>query len=493
MAYISPNTDIYLLRGCPCDSQYSNTLHFESPFVQEKYFKSLRKPADRYSYYLPKYTYQRHNKNIVRVGINRDYLNDINYLMFRNTSYGDKWFYAFVTAVEYVNDNASEIYYTLDVLQSWYFDYTLMPCFVEREHSDSDEVGEHILDEGLDTGEDFNFTKIDYNTADWDELAICIASTYDITGFDIFNAPVSEWKTAAYTINGIPQACGFYIIGDAGTLNDIITRFNVVGKIDGILGVSVIPRASVDTLPNDLGYNANRIKGTKSINTSFQRSYAYKYSQYTPKNNKMYVYPYNFIFLTNNNGNNEALKVEHWGNKDDPLLTFATETAISLSPEIRVSPIDYNGMQINREESITIGAYPLGSFQNDIFSTWFAQNKSKLAQSVMSAISSTAITIAGAAISGGASPAMSGTVGGLPATVATGTALSTSLQNTALSTDVNTPINFSALSGAGNYNAGPNGIRVGGNVIGIGQIASLIATATDIKVIPPAARGAIGN
>ena len=74
-------------------------------------------------------------------------------MMFRNTSYGSKWFYAFITGVEYLNDNACYITFVLDVIQTWWFDFTIRDSMVVREHSATDAIGDNILPEPVKLGE----------------------------------------------------------------------------------------------------------------------------------------------------------------------------------------------------------------------------------------------------------------------------------------------------------------------------------------------------
>ena len=76
--------------------------------------------------------------------------------MYKNTHYLNKWFYAYITKMEYENDNCTRIYIKTDVFQTWQFDLTYMKSFVEREHVNSDNIGEHTVDEGIATGEYIN-------------------------------------------------------------------------------------------------------------------------------------------------------------------------------------------------------------------------------------------------------------------------------------------------------------------------------------------------
>ena len=40
----------------------------------------------------------------------------------------------------------------LDVMQTWYFDYTMRKCFVVREHTNDDTIGNNLIEENLATG-----------------------------------------------------------------------------------------------------------------------------------------------------------------------------------------------------------------------------------------------------------------------------------------------------------------------------------------------------
>ena len=136
--YIQPTTNIKLLKDVPLDNTYTNTIYFGDVNAQTTYFANKKK------YDLNNYTYQRVNNGICLVGIEADRLYDCNYMMFQNTAFGNKWFYAFITSIAYKNNECSEIHFEIDVLQTWHFNYTIDHCFVEREHTKTDEIGEHI-------------------------------------------------------------------------------------------------------------------------------------------------------------------------------------------------------------------------------------------------------------------------------------------------------------------------------------------------------------
>lgn len=73
--------------------------------------------------------------------------------MYQNESYSDKWFYAFITNIKYVNNDMSRIEIVTDVWQTWQFDITFMNSFIEREmiNVSEDVPGSNLLPEGLET------------------------------------------------------------------------------------------------------------------------------------------------------------------------------------------------------------------------------------------------------------------------------------------------------------------------------------------------------
>ena len=57
-----------------------------------------------------------------------------NYVMYQNSHYSNKWFYAFIINMEYRADNLTYITIGTDVFQTWQFDMTFKESYVEREH-----------------------------------------------------------------------------------------------------------------------------------------------------------------------------------------------------------------------------------------------------------------------------------------------------------------------------------------------------------------------
>lgn len=103
-----------------------------------------------------------------------------NYCMYQNENYTNKWFYAFITNMQYVNDNMTEITIETDVFQTWQFNINYKKMFVEREHVNDDTIGLHTVPENVELGE-YVIDGVDY-TYEMDELIYIIQTTEYLNG-----------------------------------------------------------------------------------------------------------------------------------------------------------------------------------------------------------------------------------------------------------------------------------------------------------------------
>lgn len=237
--YIEPKTNIKILSGVPLDTTYDHTIYFNSANAQYNYFVGLQK------YNLTNYTYQRVKRGVARVGIKADNLYDCNYMMFQNTAYGNKWFYAFITAVEYVNNECAEIYFELDVMQTWFFEHEPDYCFVEREHSVTDIIGEHIEPETVATGEYvFNNYQPITNMID---MCVCIAvvDTNDATDGTLYDGIYGSAQLFVYDST------------DVQSINSKINEY--VQKPDAIIGMYMLPKMLIGSIPSNHRLNTDRV------------------------------------------------------------------------------------------------------------------------------------------------------------------------------------------------------------------------------------------
>ena len=138
----APITTVRLCRAVPLDNTYRDQLTFDNRAAQEAFF------AGKTQYSAGDLSYQREN-SMIRYPAQYDALVDCNYLCYRNPQFGDKWFYAFITNLEYESEVMTKIYFEIDAYQTYMFDINIPACFVEREHVNDDSVGANLIDEGL--------------------------------------------------------------------------------------------------------------------------------------------------------------------------------------------------------------------------------------------------------------------------------------------------------------------------------------------------------
>ena len=164
MSYVEPNSLVKIyttdVNGAPVpfDPNMENTVLFVSKEQQYNYLEVFRPIT------LTKNSYTRVGRGAIKVGFENDITSETykdkiiaavynsNYMAFKNTSFEDKWFYCFIDSVEYLNNNTVTIFFHIDVIQTYMFDWTFNQCLIEREHTVSDNYGEHTLPEGLETG-----------------------------------------------------------------------------------------------------------------------------------------------------------------------------------------------------------------------------------------------------------------------------------------------------------------------------------------------------
>lgn len=156
MSYIVPNSTVKIFRQSntgpiPFDVNYENTCYFPTLTAQLNYMNAFNPIT------IEANSYQRVNSGVIKisVGINDNNiaaLYNANYMAFKNTSFENKWFYCFIDRTEYLNNNTVTIWYHLDVIQTYMFDWNFNQCLIEREHTVTDAFGEHTLPEGLETG-----------------------------------------------------------------------------------------------------------------------------------------------------------------------------------------------------------------------------------------------------------------------------------------------------------------------------------------------------
>ena len=363
--YVLPNTNIKLLKECPLDNTYTNTLWFADKEKQTNYFLGLVKK------HFYRCSYQRQSKSM-RLEARYDDIYECNYLMYQNTGHGNKWFYAFITRIEYVNETTSEVFFEIDVMQTWMFDYTLKESFVEREHSETDNIGDNIVKEDLDIGDYVELGSLYTKTTDMD-MIICVATSIDSGGTPtsgkIFNNVYSGVAIDGYEMNSTGIA----------NLNSFLTSVNKAGMSDGILNIFMMPRQFYSTSGFPESITVDKEKTVMA-------------GGYKPRNKKLFTYPYSFLRVCNEQGIASAYHYELFS--DDTQCKFEYYGDLSPAPSVLLYPIGYKGSLKNYDEGIMMNNFPQCAWVTDSFRAYIAQNATNIGMSLASSFAN--IAFAGA-------------------------------------------------------------------------------------------------
>lgn len=420
MAYVTPQTHIYLYKNIPLPSNYEHTFYFDSKSSQDSYFESKHTTALTYT----PTTYQNITAGVIRVGINIKTVYNVNYLSFTNsetdgeTGYEKKTYYCFVTNVVYINENTTEIHYTVDVMQTYLFQYSSngnlkKKMFVDRTHipKTDDVLGANCMfnDEGLDlgiemyteilnesipdfgtvsygveayvlyTGSLVRYSQLDSDTSIPNDLTptevealeprrkfIVVKTpggkvygynnTNDAYYQNLYNLdhnlifPLSGEFFTIYRTDGSPylggEDMGSSRVGDGALgLSYFVQVLNALGKSDAIVRIILLPtnvieRKRRNTNTNVLYNDMTPVTTTIKSGTTF--------GTYTPKNNKLYVYPYNYIAIDNNENDSKVYMPQNIRSGD--ILTTGLQIcyqASFLNGKLVAYPVNYVGGDVS--------------------------------------------------------------------------------------------------------------------------------------------------
>lgn len=360
MAAITPSTNLKLLKN-PNNLSSQNQITFSNTTAQYNYFNSLTKlTVDDFIYQRKDYT--------IRYSACIDDIIDYNYCMYQNSAYTDKWFYAYIVNMRYLNDNATEITIQTDVFQTYQFNITYKSCFVEREHVNDDTIGAHTIPEGLETG-DYISCKLQPTLTTNIETCFVVAATEripDVSGYTTVNQlmPTGVYYYGLTTLDGVQDVIDKYQSGQGDAINSVFaapksffTDWGTVTGIDGQFSNSV--RFDVTET-----YNVTRVN--------------YLGNDYYPKNNKLLCFPYSFLQVSNHTGQIVNYNWENFNmvplSVPSNTISFTLKGTLTPGCSFKLFPNDYNNILNNNDDTLNLGKYPIGAFNTDVYTNWLTQN-----------------------------------------------------------------------------------------------------------------------
>ena len=338
-----------------------------------------------------------------------------NYIAFQNKDYDNKWFFAWLDDVRYVNDGCTEISYTIDAWSTWFDKLNVGSSFVIREHVNDDTVGKNILPENLETGE-YVMDNIVINE-ELQDVCPVISTNYE---------PITETDNKGIYMGNIYQGYGFYVVKSTisteyyasdqiGAINDFMVWLAGKGKADTVLSLFMAPRKLAGW---DVTQTWKVFSLTGSVKTAgYDDDYTIPYTfnnmtvtkpttidGYTPKNKKLLTYPYCYLNLNNNSGNIANFHYEDFSNNT---ITFNIKGVLAPGCSIRAIPTNYKKVEYNYTYGLNLGKYPICSWNSDVYINWLTQNAVNIPLSFASGVVSTATGVVSGSAVGTASGVLS--------------------------------------------------------------------------------------
>lgn len=387
-------TEVHLL-SVPFTNDYKHTFYFDSLSAQETKMKTYIEDS------CYDFSYQRKD-NVIRYPKHFDDIAGCNYVMYKNRTYTDKWYYAFITDIKYVNDGRTDITIETDVMQTYMFDYVMHECFVEREHVIDDTPGANTLPEGLETGEyivnrSYKFDKLT-------DAVIIMCATIDLT---TITPDATKCKPAWGSLYGNVYSGNMYYVFDAsdygtGEGDEYLPGINAMQYImdavasysqsEAITSLFMCPKSAITYTKHGVAHYAsgdleipiwliypsqapfNNVWADVKKETVLGGDTKEK-GAYVPTNNKLLTYPYCYLRVDNNSGGSAIYHYEYFNmDSDDEQCIFDVNLCVTPGGSVRLIPLYYKNIRYNNGEGITGGKYPICNWTTDLYTNWLTQN-----------------------------------------------------------------------------------------------------------------------
>lgn len=399
MPNFTPNGIISIGR-VPFDNSYRHTMTFPNAQAQSSYFSSVcpRKLSGG------DYTYVRMN-NSIKVPYNAEELYTYNYVMYQNSNYGNKWFYAFIVGINYVNKNTTELILQLDVMQTWYFDYKLTECFVEREHVNDDSLYahtnpepampleyqsthyvEHIMNQGwviVQTTAYPHYIGVDTRTVTGADAITggIYDGQYSASKYIVFNADEKGMEAVKRFMKNINEA------GAADAISNIFT------VPDEVLGMAQLEPLRYDGQGSVMPDTYMLKENAEAKSNLYGIVQGTKFGNFTPNNNKLYVYPYSFAEVGDFSGRKQDFMFEKSTySGDSRYIQLNVKSPINSEMQAIIRAVDYGGEEKSKE-TLAVNLSNKCPWTYSAYQNWAAQNSLSLAVSLIGSIGGAALTM----------------------------------------------------------------------------------------------------
>lgn len=353
---------ITLYRHFKYDNKYKHIKTFLNKDSQVEFFNSL-------SYLNIVDTEYIKDNETITIEYDKEYLQveGYNYISFNN---GDKTIYAFITQKEYIRHNLTRIYYEIDVIQTFMFDFSIKNSFITRKVCTLNEITD--FDEGIEMGEHIlasqinSLEKRDEYFAMFSGFKNYYVQTFtenNTEKYEYLEMPIQDVDAPTTLIDGVPYPLFFYPLSVDG--NDVIFNNNLK-SLPNLIGIIRFTNVTYSTYTLEVPFLKvvdNEVIRTSTVAlmaSNIQGSVTTGTSISIPKNNIFDFYPYTYYVITDDESNELILKPQYLSNS----LGVNGLTAPSTQPVERYYPTSYKNSTDGKTyyiENKSLSMLPVGT------------------------------------------------------------------------------------------------------------------------------------
>lgn len=364
---ITKDTYIKLVRF---DVTKEHQLTFENITAQTNFFLESLNGVE-----LQASSYQRKDFK-VRFPAGIDAIEKYNYMVCRNLPYNFKYYYFYITNMEYVNDELTDVFIKLDVFQTYQFDFIYKQCMIEREHVNDDIRGRYTVPEGIEKGDYIINERIQF--PEMQRYLFIVRVTKDLNATVHYGTGIGEIFGS-----GCLYACRYY--SDVAMLIQAYEQNPDLDPEKDIQNIYYVPMSFVDfgqtpVVDPDAEFIImlnNEIR-VKKINDSISK--ATSLDGYTPVNKKLLTEEYCYLMTSNENGGNVNLAYENFKTSD---CEFVASCVPVEGGSARLTPLQYGNTATQDYAflpfSVSSGKYYITDFSLDNYKIWLANNMTNIA------------------------------------------------------------------------------------------------------------------
>lgn len=348
----SPTAQIRFYSGVPWDNGYEHVRLYSSS-------SALLSALDAYKVKtMTNSAPVRVGELVVRTPYEEMEMLEINYLAFQNTGISSTWVFCFVTGINWQSRNSCIVRFELDIWQNNIYNATLKPSYVSQGHiaKSDDTLFSNLYPVDIESGENY-----------------CCSTSFKAYPPEYVCAYKSQEANETSTVDGaivnnIYRGASLTYSDDADVINELIEQYTSAGIPDAIIALFQAPKLCI---------NAETNPGTEEDNIVIEWEPGNFFGGYTPRNNKLYSYPFIYLLVSNNEGTINQYRYEYSDNSNHS-LTFSAIGCLCTTPQIMLLPTQYNGYGLALNDTMTLSNFPICAWNSDTYKAWLAQNKNVL-------------------------------------------------------------------------------------------------------------------